>query len=159
MANKYDAEMLLADVRSIVADNFNTKVAAINAEKNDGISLDTLNSSAFFMQQLNGNLANYNPICFYSLDNIETVSSGPLASHRFSISVLIIAIDTGEEVECGVRMLRYLRALEEIFKEKWNENRHGIKLQIQSLVPIPLTELNSTNSYRATGVVLEGSLG
>lgn len=159
MANKYDIEMLLADVKSIVSSNFNTKIAAINLEKNDGIALDQLDSGAYMMQQLNGKLANYNPVCFYSVDNIETLSSGPLASHRFSISVLIIAIDTGEEVEVGVRMLRYLRALEEIFKEKWNENRHGIKLQVQSLVPIPLTELNSTNSYRATGVILEGSLG
>jgi len=159
VALKYDIESLLADIKTIVSDNFNTKVAAINAEKADGVSLDTLDASAYFLQQLNGRMANWNPICLYGVDNIETVTRGPLSSQKVVCSVVIVAIDTGEEIECGVRMLRYQRVLQEIFAEKWNEGRNGVKLEIRSLVPIPLTDMNTSNRYRAVGVELEGNLG
>lgn len=156
---KYDVESLLADVKTIISANFNSKIAAINLEKNDSIALDQLDAGAYFLQQLNGRMANYNPICLYGVENIESSSRGPLSSKKIEISVIIIAADSGEEVEIGARMFRYQRALEEIFQEKWNGGSHPVKFEIRSLVPIPFQDMNTSNSYRAIGLVLEGNLG
>ena len=156
---KYDTESLLADIKTIISANFNAKVTAINLEKNDGISIDTLDSNAYFLQQLNGRMANYNPICLYGVESIESSSRGPLSSKKVEISVIIIAIDNGEEVEISARMFRYQRALEEIFQEKWNAGSYPVKFEIKSLVPIPFQDLNTSNSYRAIGLLLEGNIG
>lgn len=159
MGRKYDMEALLDDVKLAMTTHFNTIVGEINTEKNDGIAIDTLNADAYMLQQLNGKLANWNPVCLYGVETVESTSRGPLHSSKFTLSVMIIAIDTGEEIECGKRMFRYSRALEEVFQRGWNGGSGGVKLEIKSLVPIPFTDLNSSERYRVVGVNLEGNLG
>lgn len=158
MGVKYDMEMLLEDIKTVVTSYFNTVVGEINLEKNDGITLDTLDSNAYFLQQLNGKMTNWNPVCLYGVDQIETRPNGPDTIKRFQCSVIIIVADTGEEVEFGKRMFRYSRALEECFRRGWSGGRAGVKLEASSLVPVPLTDLNSSSMYRAVGIELTGVL-
>jgi hypothetical protein len=155
---RYDLEMLLEDVKSAMTTHFNTVVGLINTEKNDGIALDTLNADAYFLQQLNGKMANWNPVCLYGVDTIETKPNGPHGLQRFQLSVIIIVADSGEEIEFGKRMFRYSRALEEVFRRGWTGGRGSVKFEVSSLVPIPLTNLNSSETYRAVGVELNGVL-
>lgn len=159
MGVKYDMESLLDDVKAAMVSHFNTVVGEINTEKNDTIVLDTLNADAYILQSMNGKLANWNPLCLYGVENIESSSRGPLHSSKFTLSVMIIAIDTGEDIECGKRMFRYSRALEEVFRRGWNGGQGGVKLEVKSLVPIPFTDLNTSERYRVVGVALEGNLG
>ena len=157
MANRYDMEDLCDDVLAVMTTYFNAKLTEINAAKNDGIVLDPIDSGAYSLQQLNGKMLNYNPFCLYGIEDIETVSQGPLSSDRFQISVTVVVKDSGEELECGRRMFRYSRALKEVFEKNWND-RQGVKFEIKSLVPVPLPNLNDGNSHRAVGIVLEGTL-
>jgi len=87
---KVDLETILADVKATMVAHFNAKLTALNTEKNDGITLLPLDGDAYFLQQLNGKLANWNPICVYGCDNIETISRGPFAGSKFTLSVMIV---------------------------------------------------------------------
>lgn len=159
MGLKYDLESLLDDVKTVMTNNFNTVAAAINTEKNDGLTLYGLEAEAFFLQQLNGKMQNWKLCCLYGVDEIENFPNGPDVSCKFKLSVVLIVTDNGEEVECGKRMFRYSRALQETFRRGWVSNRGGVKLSVTSLVPIALPQLNSSETYRAVGVELEGNLG
>ena len=153
---KYDVESFLADIKATLQANLNTKIAEINSEKSDSIVLATIDNAAYVLQQLNGALINWNPFVFYGVDDIQSTSRGPLSSRAITASAVVIVKDDGNDIEVGIRMFRYLRVLEEVFKDNWANN--AVKLEIKSLVPIPITNLNSSDSYRAVGVSLDAGL-
>lgn len=158
MARSYGLEEILVDIKAVVYDKLNTKIDEINAEKNDGITLSQVRNEAYILQSLDGSEANFNPFIFYGADDISSESRGPNSSKKYSLFVLIVIADDGQDKNISTRMFRYLRAIEEILKENWN-NKGGAKIEVKSLVPVPLPSLNSSNPSRATGVQIETNIG
>jgi hypothetical protein len=155
---KYDLESLLADIKALMLANLNNKITEINTEKNDSIVLAPVDADAYFLQQMNGRQMNWPVGIVYGVDDIQSGNRGPLSNSKFQLSAIIIVTDTGEDIEIGTRMFRYSRALEEIFRENWTKGNNAVKLEISSLVPIPLTNLNSSEQYRAVGLQIDASL-
>lgn len=155
---RYDLERLLDDVLSVLQANLNTQIAAINTEKADSLTLKTVPNEAYFLQQLNGKMASYDPIVLYGVDDISSVASGPNVNHTFSLSAIIVVVDSGQDVEIGKRMFRYGRALEDTFKRNWSGGGRP-NIEVKSLVPVPLTAFNTGESYRAVGVALKANVG
>lgn len=155
----YDLEDLLDDVEQVLKDNFNTKLGQIDTEKNDSIVLAPVSSDeGYFLQTLDGRIANANPIIYYSVADIESVGKGPATGNIYQIEVVLMLRDAIDESNIGKRMFRYSRALKEVFEEQWATIGNGIRLKILSLVPIAFTELNTSQPYRAVGVRLEAGL-
>lgn len=155
---KYDVENLLADIKTILVNNLNTKLAAIDSEKNDGITLKTVAEDAYILQSMDAKSANYNPYILYGVVDIEGEGFGPMTQQILQIQVALVLADFGEQ-EMGKVMLRYLRALQEVIEDNWTENNNGVKLSISSLVPIDLQNINTSNRYKAVGLDIRAALG
>lgn len=154
---KYDVELFLNDIKTILTSHLNTKIAAINSEKNDTITLGSINNNAYFLQTLDNDEANFDPYVLYGIEDIKTVGIGPLSGHEYTIAIVIVVADH-QDGNCAKKMMRYQRALEEVFAEHFQENEHGTKMEIQSIVPVSFKALNTSFRYRAIGVALRAHL-
>jgi hypothetical protein len=68
--------------------------------------------------------------------------------------------DSGDDtdVKMQARMLRYLRAIEEVFQENFQLVESGVKLKVQSLRPDTFAVANSIEMARVVGVNLTASI-
>jgi hypothetical protein len=158
----YDIESLLVDVQAILASNLNTKISAINSEKNDTISLGSIDSNAYFMQSMDAEQANYDPYVVYSVIDIDDEADRANFSRavtNLQLAVVIVVSDEGNDVNISKRMFRYGRALKEVFTENFNSISEGVKLSVQSQVPVNLALINDSFTHRAVGVTLRASMG
>lgn len=154
-----DIESILSDIETHLKANLNTRIAALNTEKNDSIVLKTVSDNAYFFQTLNDSLANYNPFLFYGLANVAGEGIGPGVVKTLTIQVIICIEDRGEDLFIGKRMLRYSRVLEDLFNSGWAKIKPYSTFKINSLVPVALTLMNSQHPYRAVGIDLITTLG
>ncbi len=154
---KYDAEALLSDIGDHLAANLNTKLAAITAEKADGIVLPTLHASAFFFQTLGEAAINLNPFLIYGIVDQKDEGIGPAVSERIMIQIAIVVSDRLDG-NIGKRLLRYRRALRELFTGSFDKIGNAVKFKVTSLVPISLELINSDEPQRAIGIQVETTL-
>lgn len=154
MAAKYDLEVLMSDIQTIMANNLNTKITAINAEKADSISLTTVDSDSYFFQTMDETTVNKNPFVYYGINEIETDGIGPVVAKNITIGVIIVYADTHQDLLIANYMLRYLRALEETFTDNWNETQSRAKLRVESFAPFQFEGVNTSNMHRAAAVAL-----
>lgn len=152
----YDIENLMDDIETFMKANINTKIAAINAEKADSTVLKTISDSAYFFQSLDERVTNFNPFVFYGLAaNIESEGIGPAVSKILPINIAVITFDSNQ-ANIGKRYLRYNRAIEEIFLEKWDQvSNNATKVKVRTPVLIDFTILNDSQPFRVVGVELE----
>ena len=158
----YDLETLLDDIETLVKANLNTKIAAINSEKNDSISLATIDSEAYFFQSLDGKQINYTPFVAYGISNFDSPEDGGhygAAEIKVSIDVIVCLEDVGQDVNITKRMLRYQRALKEIIETNFDGLTSGVKLSVQNQLPIDVALLNSSNMHKAIGITIHAILG
>jgi len=154
---KHDFEDVLAEIKSIVSSNFNTKLSALETEKGDGITLPTVDSNAYFMQSMNDDAANFDPFIVYGIEDIQTDSIGYQSSEKIFVSVVILLSDNGRDAINEI-MFRYSRALKEIFEENWQLNKFGIKINVTRSTVVPFVALDSSASYKAVGIEIEINL-
>jgi hypothetical protein len=158
MGQKYDVEVFLSDIETTLKNNLNTKLGEIDTEQADGITLKTLVSDAYFFQELNSKVANYNPFCLYGVEDLGAASIEGYSAREVTVSVVIVVTDDGEDRNYAKRMFRYSRALQEIFEENFCLTENAVKLTIQNLMPVEFNMLNSSDSYRAVGINLKASI-
>lgn len=159
--DKYDLEIFMREIESLVKLNLNNAIAAMNAEKNDSIVLKTIDDDAYFFQSLNGKEINYDPYLYYGLMTIETKGTNApygKTAESPSITVAIVFSDEGNEVDISWRALRYLRILKELFENNFDQNKNGVKLSVYSQVPVELQLLDDSRTDRAVGVILKADL-
>ena len=155
----YDLESLMSDVKSILTTNLNTKIGNINTEKGDSITLLTVDSAAYFMQDLDHESLNFNPFIFYSVEDIDGTGFGPNTPQEFLINVILVLADQSGLTDVSTRMFRYSRALKEIFEENFSIKSNSNFISINVLAPVPLTSLNESMEFRAIGIQIKSSIG
>lgn len=155
----YDLENLMSDVKSIMVDNLNTKISALNTEKSDSTTLLTVDNNAYFLQELDSTTINYNPFIFYSCEEIEGTGFGPNTPQEFLINCILVLADQSAYSDIPSRMFRYLRAMKEIFEENFSIKTNSNFISINQITPIPLTGLNDQQEFRATGIQIRTSIG
>lgn len=154
---KTDVEDILDAVKLILTTHLNTKIQAINAEKADAYTLKEINDSAYFLQTMDAAQANYDPYIFYGVGEMADEPApypGGRTAYRLDLDVLIVVADHGNDVNIGRRMLRYQRALKEVFEEHFDELPGRSKLSVKSQVPVTIQLLNSSHRHRVVGVLL-----
>lgn len=152
MATKYDLELLCSDLESLLISNLNTKIGVVNTEKNDTITLKTVDDSAYFFQELNGKQVNYNPFVLYGIEGSTSLAERGGTIEMVTISVIIVIEDDGQDIAIMKRMLRYRRCLKEIIQDNFLLATNSNSLKIQSLVPVAFQGINSSENYRAVGI-------
>ncbi len=155
---RYDIESFCDDVQTALSDNLNTAITAINTEKNDSLSLASLSSGAFFFQSLVPQVVNQNPFVFYRLDSLEVVQPSP-ESHiatRLTMQVMVILEDDGNDALIIKRMLRYQRALIDLFTSRYSRVSKIGKIKVSGITPFPIDALaGRANISQVSGVTLE----
>lgn len=154
----YDIESLLDDIESILKAGLNTKITEINAEVIDDIVMKTIDSDAYFLQELNSKTSNWNPIVLYGVSNIDTMSNGQDVMSKVSVEIIIIFEDNGIEKSIPKLAYRYNRALKDVIRDNWSLSTNANKLEMEDLLPIPYTKLNSSQKARATGIKILTSI-
>ena len=155
----YDLENLMSDIKSVMIDNLNTKINAINTEKSDSTTLLTVDNNAYFLQELDSTTINYNPFIFYSCEEIEGTGFGPNTPQEFLINCVLVLADQSAYSDIPSRMFRYLRAMKEIFEENFSIKTNSNFISINQITPIPLTGLNDQQEFRATGIQIRTTIG
>lgn len=139
MSKKYDPEKLVQDLLKMFRDNLPAKLAAINTEKGDSL-LVAPDLEAWFFQNLNDSSFNFEPFVVYSIDAMTIGSNNTAAaSKNIVVSFEVAFVDHGENDSDNIyrKLLRFTRALEEIFFEKKRESIPScVELEIQTLAPL-----------------------
>lgn len=157
--SKIDFETILDEVKAVMTENLNARITAITAEKGAGVSLRAIDAQAYFLQTLDQRPAMFDPFVFYGISDIKGDGGHSGTPMKITMFCIIICADNGEDDQTARRMLRYQRALREIFEENFDLPESSVKLSVSSLVPVEVTLLNTTQSHRAIGVELVADLG
>lgn len=159
---RYDIEQLLVDIKQIMVDNLNTRIAAVNAEKNDGMTLSPIPAAAYFCQSMDGTQTNFDPFVFFGVESIDEDNSGynfGYSPEKLTISVAIVVVDEGNTINIPSKLFRYQRALKETFEMNFNSISEGVKIAVQGQVPIDLALMNNKFRHKAIGVTLKVAMG
>lgn len=157
MTATHDFEEILDKILSILKESFNDKLSEIETDKGDGLSLPTVDPNAYFLQSMNDDAANYDPIIFYGLENVETENQGPHTSEKLFISVVILLSDNGRG-DINKIMFRYSKALKEVFEENWQIAQSSARINVNRSTVVPFESLNGAETFKAVGVELEVNL-
>jgi hypothetical protein len=160
-AAKFDIENLLDAVKTFLAANLNTQIAALNTEKNDGISLKTVDSTAYHLQYPEDRTELSDPFIIYEEADEPRIqpNSGALIATTHHVGVTVVLADNKMDLDIVKRLFRYRRALADLFQARWASvvGSHEFVLQAWSPTP-PFKNLDSGFSGRAVGVVLSVTL-
>lgn len=159
MAVFLDVELMLDKVKTILQAELNTRILAINSQKNDGITLKQIDSDAYFLQSLDDGTANFDPYLFYGVDSVESIPIGPAVLKKYTLQVVIVLADDKSDLFVAKKLFRYNRVLEELFNEKWRDVFKGVDVMVEALQPVAFSVVDSSNVYRAIGVDLKVTLG
>ena len=155
---KFDLECFFDNLEQFLKDNLNTRINAIDVEKNSGWTTENVDPEAYVFQSLDNLPVNFDPILFYGISQMPSKGIGPATAKNPRIEISVIKTDD-ESKTIGKKLLRYQRALEEIFEENFYKiNNVRPKIEVSSLQPISFQMQNSSNQFKAIGIEIELSI-
>lgn len=154
MIKKQDLEVILDSIQTLVNANFNTKLTSITTEKGDNLLLQPLDSRGFAILGLTETIMNYDPFIAILVENLENISIPGGSASKATFYVVAVKEDNGVDVAIHKKMLRYQRAIQEIFIENFDDLGTGTKYEIAGLAPQRLQGLNTSKTFRGAGVVV-----
>lgn len=158
---RYDAENLANDLVAILKTNLSTKLTAITAEKGDSLTLSPVDTTrGYFFQSLEKATAAALPVfIFWGLDDpIAKGSSGMATAQEIDFFFILVLQDTAENETFIIRLMRYMRAIREVFEENYTTINRAARISVSSLAPVPIESLNAAGTFKATGVKIRANL-
>lgn len=149
---KNDIEKVEQVILGIVQSNLAAKVAEINTDKDDGLSLTDIDSSKyytdFYQEELTGS-----KFIFFGIEQPETQSIGSDSAETWTIFYKVFIEQENNLSTIRSSVLRYTRALKEII----NENssliaRHCSKGEISNLTPENVEDINNNTPFKMGGI-------
>lgn len=166
MSRKFDGEDVLAMILSIMKDGgaLNAKIAAIEAEKlaaglNLTPGLANVADISYYEQTWNSKILNTTPAIFYGIEDCVALDGGGAAAKTYECFVEIVLIDSGQTNDYNRRILRYSRALEELFESALSAPAEVGQVKIKSVRPITFKlELDSSEEIKVGGISISLTL-
>lgn len=152
---KLTIEFVCDRVKAFMVANLNTKLAAIDAELNDGITLATIPSAAYFFDYLGAEIANFPVFVLYGAQPEAGARSGHMIATKLTIPIAVVLTDEGNDLNILRRLLRYQRALKEIFELQWNREPGALTFEVVNLAPYEIKLLGREQPDRIMGIQLE----
>ena len=149
MTEKRDAELFITKYVDILKANLNEKIDEINAEKNDGMTLEKVDNNAYYFQTFGGKAPAYNPAILFGVTTEIRGTMKGLADESLLIATELVVSDKAELDSMSVmkRIQRYRRALQEVITDNHDKFPN---LEMESLPDIPFTIQRS--HYLALGI-------
>lgn len=155
-----DLERLLNELKNISQAKLTTKLAAIDAEKNDGLTMTPIPNEAYFFQDLSlESAAAFPAFMFFGVDDPEPIGNGPGTIERVEIYFIVVVQAEANASQFSTKLLRYNRALKEIFEESYGAIPWATKLQVSSLTPTTLQAPGFQAGFKGVGVKIVTSIG
>lgn len=155
---KVDIEVICIAVEAFMKARLNTKLAEIDAEKNDGLTCLTVPDAAYVFEYWGEEVSNFNPVVLYGFGGMDAVDGvGPGVIDLVRLQVGVVLNDNGAP-DLVRRLLRYQRALKEIFTKDWDKVYGAVKFRVSGTEPFPLQLLHRQAPDRMIGVTLEFSI-
>lgn len=154
---KFDIENVLDGVKTFLAANLNTQITALNAEKNDGITLKTVDDTAYHLQYPEDRTELSDPFIIYEEAGEPTITTnGPLTGTTHQVGITFVLADNGNDMDIVRRLFRYRRALCDVVQANWATLVGSHKFAIHTWSPSPpfKDENNTEFTGRAVGIVL-----
>ena len=117
--SKFNEETMITSVITAMKNNINTKITAINAEKNDGLTLNEIDTSAYYFVDFPGDAPSFDPCVVYRVAITSDDSPMGSSSTRIAMGFELIFSDEMEADSDNSlkRAMRYRRALKEVIRE------------------------------------------
>lgn len=155
--SKYDEETFLYDLKEMIISNLPAKIAEINTEKNDSITLVAVDSSNY-IDNLDDEILNADPVIYYGLAGIEANSAGPSTSRKIGIFFDVIWINDFTQNNLNRKALRYSRVLREIIEKNYKKIRYAGDLAVESMTPTDVKLNDDETYYKIGGIIITGTL-
>ena len=154
---RFDLEDFRDVLKAYLVDNMVAKVAEINTEKGD--SLLFVIPEAQYFQDFNEKIVNVtNFIYFGFLPFDPGISSGNSLAQPITMFFLTMVSDHEGGILGENKILRYTRAMTEIFQENALSNAHISDLEITILPPDLVQIKPGADWYKAGGVYVKGTV-
>ena len=154
-----DIETVCNEVKSVIQSNIVAKLAEITTDKGDSLTLDAIDTDAYFFQTLNQKTVNYNPFVYYGVAAIDGDSQGGQTVTALDIFILVCISDEFQDLLIANKLFRYQRAIKEIFEETFDLPESGVRVRVQNQVPVDIRLSDSAEIHRVIGVTLRAELG
>jgi len=154
--SKYDEETFMYELQQLIIDNLPAKIAEINAEKADGLTLNAVDSSNF-IDNLDDEILNADPVVYYGLAGIESTPLGPSTGRKIGVFFDVIWINDFTQRNLTRKALRYSRALREIIEKNF-KNRKAGDLWVESMTPTDVKLNDDETYYKIGGIVVSGTI-
>lgn len=160
MAGRSDIESFLDDVKALLATQLNVQIDEVNTDKADTITLKEVDPvDGYFFQALNTGTPNVDPFVLYGIETPVADSTGPSTAVKYDLFVVVVIADPGQDLDIFRRLLRYQRALMQLFASSWaSQMLNNQRYKISGLNPFPLSLVGMENAM-AVGVSLSLTMG
>jgi len=155
---KFDLEVFSDTLKNYLIDNMAAKVAEINTEKGDDPVLNEIPAAAYF-EDFNEKIVNFTDFIYFGFDEFEPgVSNAGEIGQPVSMFFLTLVIDQDGGVVGRNKILRYTRAMFEIFEENATTDANISDLEMIILPPDRVTLDLSSDWYKTGGVRIKGTI-
>ena len=156
MAN-FDLEDFRDILKAYLVDNMAAKVAEINTEKGDSLLVEI--PEAQYFQDFNEKIVNFTDFMYFGFLPFDPGrSSGNSLAQPVSMFFLSMISDHEGGTVGENKLLRYTRAMTEIFQANATANAHISDLEI-TIMPPELVQIRpGADWYKAGGVYVKGTV-
>lgn len=155
---KYDAEKLMVDLKAICQDNLNNKLASIDADKGDGSTPQVPNEAYYFQDMLHERAPSHDVLMLFGLQDPVCDSGFGITAEEHEIYFIVVVKETGELDQLTTRLMRYARALKEVFEANFSNIRCPCKLMVSSIMPTRFKQDGVSGAWLAAGVKIKTTL-
>jgi len=160
---KYDLERLLDDLLAIVKTNLNTKINEIQAEKTTllgqgNFAVPLIDDNAWF-DSLDERTVNFDPYVYYGVNDNRVIEQAGAEASEVQIFFTVVLHYDGSDTAMFRKMLRYIRALQEIVSENFDAIQCASNLTVSTMTPVDLKDLDGDTFHKIGGVVINTSIG
>ncbi|MGY5854061.1 MAG: hypothetical protein RTU92_10875 [Candidatus Thorarchaeota archaeon] len=144
----------------LVQNNLAAKLAEIDAEKADGITLEVPASDQYF-NSTDDEVVNQSLVVYYGLTdgNPNSIGSATAEDNRYMFLIFLDELN----LQPGIvrrKILRYIRAFKEIFEENFDRFPFLSLMKVQTIAPNSASwdENETSPVYKVGGVYIETSI-
>lgn len=157
----YDVENFRDDMLGIMQDNIDAKLAAITAEKGDGLVLpnfyDADLSESLFFNSVTEQIFSYNNFIMYNIEKVDVNTNGRNISFDVQMSFIANFVDGHDNTDAETKVLRVTRAMREVVLDNFRAKTNISNITIENIAPVSISLNGQSDDYKAGGVVLSAT--
>jgi len=155
---RFDLENFSDTLKAYLVDNMAAKIAEINTEKGDDPVLIEIPETQYF-EDFNRKIVNFKDFMYFGFLDFETgiPNAGELGQPA-SMFFMTFVTDQNSGVIGRNKILRYTRAMFEIFQENATEEANISDLEITILPPEAVKLDFGSDWYKVGGVYVKGTI-